>query len=153
MIIESRIVTAARSWLGTRFHHQGRLKKTSEHKGGVDCLGLLVGIAKELDLKTRDHIPLTAFDRINYSDYPDAEQLSATLSSVLYPITIDTVAASNILLFNIDNNPQHLAIASDLDNGLGIIHAYAPARMVVEHSLDSYWRSKYDSWSRAFNCI
>ena len=34
------IVTCARSWIGTRFHHQGRLKKTQSHKGGVDCLGL-----------------------------------------------------------------------------------------------------------------
>jgi hypothetical protein len=30
------IVACARSWIGTRFHHQGRLKKADGHKGGVD---------------------------------------------------------------------------------------------------------------------
>ncbi len=41
-----QIAAASRSWIGTAFHHQGRTKKTTGHKGGVDCLGLLVGVAK-----------------------------------------------------------------------------------------------------------
>ena len=40
------IVTQARTWIGTPFHHQARLKGK-----GCDCLGLIVGVVDELGLK------------------------------------------------------------------------------------------------------
>ena len=130
------IAQCARRYLGTRFHHQGRLKKNSGGKGGIDCLGLLVMVAAELDLRGRNGEKLSDFDARDYSHQPDARALRAKLESLLYPTTI--IAPGNILLLNVDGSPQHLAIATDT----GIIHAYAPARAVVEHALDDYWRGK-----------
>ncbi len=135
------IVTAARGWLGTRFHHQGRVKRTSGHLGGVDCLGLLVGVAKELDMRNKQGIPLFGCDEIDYPHMPDCQKLYTRLSEILCPIDVKDIKAGDILLLSIDNNPQHLAIVSDYEDGLGIIHAYAPARRVVEHRLDSNWQS------------
>jgi cell wall-associated NlpC family hydrolase len=40
------IVRQARTWIGTPFHHQARLKSK-----GCDCLGLIVGVVDELGLK------------------------------------------------------------------------------------------------------
>jgi cell wall-associated NlpC family hydrolase len=137
-----RIVVAARSWLGTRFHHQGRLKKTDRHKGGVDCLGLLVGVAGELGLTRADGLPLMALDETDYAHYPDTIRLKQKLSQALAVIPHAGIQAGDILLLATDNQPQHLAIVSDFQQRLGIIHAYAPARCVVEHVLDGYWQER-----------
>ena len=138
------IVSAARGWLGTRFHHQGRLKKTAQHLGGVDCLGLLVGVATELDLRTEDGMPIRSFDRVDYSHYPDITQLKEQLSQLLQSVDKEELQNGDVLLLNVDGNPQHLGIVSHLPGGQGLIHAYAPARAVVEHLLDEAWRPRID---------
>ena len=48
MTTRSDIVTAARGWLGVPWRHQGR----NEH--GVDCVGLLVVVARALGLSDYD---------------------------------------------------------------------------------------------------
>lgn len=134
--MQEQIVATARSWLGTRFHHQGRLKKSENNKGGVDCLGLLIGVSVELNL------PFTEEDETNYSHSPDTKKLREKLAHSLQGISISEINSGDILLLNIDGQAQHLAIVSDMADGLGIIHAYAPARAVVEHPLDTWWREK-----------
>lgn len=134
--MQNDIVTVARSWIGTRFHHQGRLKKTDTHKGGVDCLGLLIGVAQELDL------PFVRYDEIDYPHYPDTEKLRQKLAGCMQENAINDIKDGDILLLNVDGNPQHLAIVSELAGELAIIHAYAPARAVVEHVLDDWWRDR-----------
>jgi hypothetical protein len=140
-----RIVACARSWLGTRFHHQGRLKKTDKHRGGVDCLGLLAGIASELQLIRAGGECLASLDEIDYSHSPDVARLKGRLSEILVSVDQKEMKPGDILLLRIDNNPQHLAIVSDRQDGYGIIHAYAPARAVVEHVLDSWWCARIDA--------
>ena len=135
------IVTAARSWLGTRFHHQGRIKRTATHKGGVDCLGLLTGVARELELYSSTGIALISFDETDYPHQPDATRLRNRLEAVLTYIPLEAMQPADVLLLKIDGSAQHLAIITDCEDGLGIIHAYAPARQVVEHNLDSYWKA------------
>jgi len=134
--MKNQIVSAARGWLGTRFHHQGRLKKSENNKGGVDCLGLLIGISAELNL------PFTEQDETSYSHSPDTQKLREKLAHSLQEINISEINYGDILLLNIDGQAQHLAIVSDMADGIGIIHAYAPARAVVEHALDAWWREK-----------
>ena len=141
----TNIVACARGWLGTRFHHQGRLKKTDNHKGGVDCLGLLVGIARELQLTHASGQPLFMFDETDYSHSPDAIKLKDRLAQILCAVPVQSIEPGDILLLRIDGNPQHLAIASDRQEGLGLIHSYAPARAVVEHDLDEWWHKRIES--------
>lgn len=135
------VVTSARGWLGTRFHHQGRLKKNAAHKGGVDCLGLLVGVAKELNLRAPDGAPLASFDELSYPHNPDAARLLAKLAEVLVSIPVTQLIPGDIVLLRVDGMPQHLAIISAMGDTLGIIHAYAPAHAVVEHGLDAFWEA------------
>lgn len=130
------IVACARGFIGTRFHHQGRLKKSDTHKGGIDCLGLLIGVADELNL------PFSKHDETSYSHYPDTERLRANLANVTQEISAENIQAGDILLLSINDNPQHLAIVSEISGEIAIIHAYAPARGVVEHVLDSWWRER-----------
>lgn len=133
------IVQCARSWIGTRFHHQGRIKKTTTHKGGVDCLGLLIGVASELNLQSNAGTLLAHEDERDYAHYPDSGRLIKRLSGLLTAIQPSQLVPGDILVLTIDNRPQHLAIAAQQDEKTTMIHAYAPARAVVEHRMDSYW--------------
>ena len=143
------IVVSARSWIGTRFAHQGRVKKTSAHAGGVDCLGLLVGVAQELSLQGRNGIVLSRFDQENYGHNPESYRLKDMLTQLLEPVPAEELTPGDIVLMTLEAHPQHLGIVSDYPTGpadehtvLGLIHAYASARKVVEHRLDESWRAR-----------
>jgi hypothetical protein len=137
------IVSCARGWIGTRFSHQGRLKKSEQHQGGVDCLGLLIGVAKELDIRDLNGVPLWQCDDTHYTRTPNTTQLHAVLYKSLLSKSIADISAGDIALLTIQGSPQHLGIITVLENGeLGLIHAYAQARKVVEHALDEFWRAQ-----------
>jgi cell wall-associated NlpC family hydrolase len=140
--LQERVVASARGWLGTRFHHQGRLKKTDTHKGGVDCLGLLVGVAAELGLKSKTGDPIITYDRREYTHTPDTTQLKNVLEAILEPVPIEGICEADTVLMNVDGRPQHMGIVSNLSNNPGLIHAYAPARAVVEHPMDTFWSGR-----------
>ena len=145
------IVACARSWIGTRFHHQGRVKKTDIHKGGVDCLGLLVGVARELDLVGNNGVSFADADEIDYSHQPNTKRMYSVLSQLLTLVTIANMRNGDVVLLRIDDSPQHLGIISNFGDGLGLIHAYAPAKAVVEHMLDAWWRERIEAVFRIIN--
>lgn len=131
----SNIITAARGWIGTPFHHQGRLKNV-----GVDCLGLLIGVAIELGLHDNNGNKLSDYDDRTYGHIPDEKLLYNGLCKVLTPVK--HVAAGNVGLFSIDKTARHLGVFGDGAQYLTLIHAYAPARKVVEHRFDNEWKDK-----------
>lgn len=185
-IMQNLIIATARGYLGTRFHHQGRIGKTGSKGGGIDCLGLLVCVARDLDLHGKNGERLADFDARDYPHQPDTVALRQKLESLLYPIHTTGIAPGDIALFNVEGSPQHMGIITLLENRdeaqkfarppaktalsrtardctndaheravaqkalfaarpgriYGLIHAYAPARAVVEHPLDDYWRQK-----------
>lgn len=137
MTISNDIVEQARSWLGTPFHHQARLKGK-----GCDCLGLIIGVVDELGLKDMHGNPLAGYDEITYPKEPNGAYLTEKLTSLLDEVPIMDVRAGDLALFKVRENPQHLAILSDYEGGLGMIHSFAPSRRVVEHRLDDDWKSR-----------
>lgn len=144
MIITSEdIITQARSWLGTRFHHQGRLKKTTNTAGGVDCIGLVIGVIAELGLYDAEgQKPLSHYDRTDYSMLPDGKRLKAAIEEHFDSIPITNIAPADMLLFRFQDNPQHVGFVSDyVQGGLGLIHCHARSKKVVEHGLTDVWRN------------
>lgn len=119
------IVVAARRWLGTSFHHQGRVRGV-----GVDCAGLVIGVARELGLMD--------FDVTGYGHRPDDQEMERLVRVHLAEIPLADAAPGDVLLLLIDGRPQHLGILTDI----GLIHAYAPARKVVEHRIDEVWPAR-----------
>jgi hypothetical protein len=106
---------------------------------------LLVGVARELGLQAiaDGQVRLLAsFDMTNYTHMPNGKALREGLAQLLEEIPLTSLAPGDIVMFEIDRNPQHLAIISDYPSSLGLIHAYAPARAVVEHQLDETWRER-----------
>lgn len=135
--IQNEIVTQARTWLRTPFHHQARLKGK-----GCDCLGLIVGVVDELGLKDSTGMKLAAYDEVTYSKEPDGAYLIQKLTGILTEVPIADARAGDLALFKVRENPQHLAILTDYEGALGMIHCYAQARRVVEHRLDDDWKSR-----------
>lgn len=119
------IIATARTWLGTRFHHQGRLKGV-----GVDCVGVIIGVAHELGISD--------FDVTGYGHRPDSRELEMLCHEKMAAIPIGHARPADVLLFNIEGQPQHLAFMTDA----GMLHAYAPLRRVVEHRIDDGWAAR-----------
>lgn len=130
------IIACARGWIGTPFHHQGRRKSV-----GVDCLGLLTGIAAELGLRDMKGALLSAHDRADYPFEAKHNDLQARLGELLTRKTGKPMPG-DVALIRLDRIPRHVAVVSDYVNGLGLIHAYAQAGKVVEHALDSWWQKR-----------
>lgn len=146
--LREKILCTARTWLGTRFHYQARVKKTAYGKGGCDCLGLIIGVARELSLPSRQkdslgkNILLHEFDKKDYGTMLNKYDLYSLLCELLYPKAVNDIDIGDLLLFKINDNAQHLAIASKQGKHCSIIHCMISARKVVEHKLDDFWHKK-----------
>ena len=131
---EKAIIDAARSYLGVPFKHQGRSAL------GLDCLGLLVCVARDCGLCYAGK-PLSDADRTDYGHLPNSERLYLGLSSVLKRSSFPV--AGGIVLLSVDKVARHLGIVAIYPGGgLSLIHAYAPARRVVEHRMDNEWQQR-----------
>jgi cell wall-associated NlpC family hydrolase len=136
MTTRSDVVAAARGWLGTPFHHQARLKDV-----GVDCAGLLIGVARELDLVAPD------FDVTNYSRVPDGSSLIAWCDQYMTRIPGEQMQPGHMVVVRMDIEPQHIGVLGDYRHGgLSIIHAVSvgPRQGVIETRL---------MWSRAMGLV
>lgn len=138
-LLREWVVHEARRFIGMRFRHQGRALEPGV--GGLDCLGLLMAVAHNLRLQGKNGEPLTMFDTADYSKSPDGNFLLGQLTDNLFPVS--GMRAGDIALFRFDGNPQHLGILTPYAHGgVGMVHAYAPSRKVVEHRMDKVWRSR-----------
>lgn len=118
MTTRSEIVRAARSWIGTPFHHQASLRSV-----GADCVGFVRGVVVS-ELKLLNDVTVDVQQLIGYSRQPDGKLLKSTLDSVLTPKRFEEVKPGDILLFAITNAPQHVGIVGDYAHGgLSLIHA------------------------------
>lgn len=133
MPTRSQVVTSARRYIGTPFHHQGRLLGV-----GVDCSGLIAANAIDLGYVFKD---LKAYAR-----HPDG-QLEARMDERLVALPALTLPRAGMVgLFWLTKNrrPHHLGILADHPSGgLSIIHAVAPpVGKVVEHTFTDEWLGK-----------
>jgi len=121
------IVTAARSFVGVPYRHQGRTKN------GLDCVGLLIVIAHGLGISD--------FDVSGYARNPSGNMMRRVLRHHTIQIDLSEINHGDILHMAFGKQPQHIAIVSN-DFPIRIIHADAVVGSVVEHGLDAEWRSK-----------
>lgn len=143
MTTRDHIVETARYWIGTRFCHQGRRKKTIYDEGACDCIGLIIGISKELKIKSKTGELLHHYDKTHYHRQPYGNLLCNQIEQHLYKIAEDTIKPADIIVFKFDNLPQHVAIVAKKDKSkISIIHAYAKRKCVAEHHLDQGWINK-----------
>lgn len=121
------IVAEARSWLGTRFAHHGRVKGRS-----CDCAGLVIGVGAA--------IGQPVVDEAQYERRPDGAMLLAHCERQGLRVPVAAAQVGDVALFAFKGEPQHLAILGDyFAGGLSMIHAHSLARKVVETRLDESW--------------
>ena len=118
-------VRAAKGYVGTPFHHQGRLPGV-----GLDCAGVIVCATKACGYDV--------MDVLGYGRIPSQGMLEQAVLDHCDKITLPEVQTGDILLFRFLREPQHLAM---FDDGM-LIHAYSTVGRVVENCFDDYWRSR-----------
>ena len=130
------IIDTARSYLGTRFRHQGRTRAE-----GLDCLGLLLAIANDIGVTWQADIS-AVHAQCGYSHMPCTTELRRGLELSLIAKHVVAMQISDIVLLCVQGRAQHLGMLARYgeSHDFSIIHAYAPARKVVEHRLDDVWR-------------
>lgn len=121
-----QIADKAAEYLGTKFVHQGRLKGV-----GVDCIGLLVCIARELKL---EH-----YDYLHYSERPDPAELLHYIHKSCDRVLGDAIPGDIYLFWFVSSDrPQHAGIVVQD----GFIHTYKSIGKVVKHPLTAAWRKR-----------
>lgn len=120
-----QIVAAARGWLNTPFHHQARLKGV-----GVDCIGLVIGVARELALIAPD------FDIAAYPRVPDGKTLLPMARQYMAEIDRAAMQPGDVVVVSFDKEPQHFGVLGEYRHGgLSIIHAASDPGRVIETRL------------------
>lgn len=118
------VVYAARSWIGAPWAHQGR------SRGGVDCAGLVICVARSLGL-----VP-AAFDVQGYARLPDGRTLIEQCDAHMNPVAQNEMQPGDVVVARFDSAAQHFGIAAPYRHGgLSIIHAAARYGAVIETRL------------------
>jgi hypothetical protein len=110
----AEFVTTVRSYVGTPFHHQGRLPGV-----GMDCPATIICALWEHLIWPRSK------DVTGYPRNPDGHSLKAYCDEHLTPIEQAAMRAADVVLVRWANGPpQHLGVLFDyLHGGLAMVHA------------------------------
>lgn len=122
----AEIVAAARSFLGVPFRHQGRTRH------GLDCIGLVVAVARDLGRYEGD---VTGYQRRTSGNSFMAQMQAEGLRDVPWECRLP----GDVVLMHDNHYPCHVAILSETDR---IVHAFALRRQVVEEVLTEHWKRR-----------
>lgn len=123
----ARIVACARTWQGVRFRHQGQTRR------GVDCIGLMMALGRELGTWTLANDDPLVKEWLGYPRIPNPERLMAALDRHLTRVPVAAMQSADIALFRGNRWPQHLGLI----DGDRIIHSYEPFGKVERTRLDA----------------
>lgn len=128
----SRVVIAARGWLGTPYLHQASCKGA-----GCDCLGLLRGVWREIYGAEPEAVPPYSQD---WSEPEGVERLWAAALRHLCPKPLTEIATGDVLLFRMRHGSvaKHLGLQGNIGPAATFIHAYS-GHGVVESALSAPW--------------
>lgn len=128
ILTRSKVVEVARSWLGTKFRHQGRSKL------GVDCCGVVILVGQELGL--------TTYDTTNYNRRTSGEAfLHHFRDAGLIEKPVRDLKPGMVVVTTDDNFPCHCGIIEMHRGQLYMIHSYM-LRKKVDRDLVEHWRPK-----------
>lgn len=125
--MSARVVRIAREWIGTPYRHRACIKGV-----GADCLGLIIGVWKELGCGPVD---LPVYNP-SWQVVDPAEKLWAAAEGLLRPGRRQLLPG-DIALFRMRDGAaaRHMGIISGTWRVPRVIHAYS-GRGVVESMLD-----------------
>lgn len=126
------IVVAARSWIGTPYHHQASIKGV-----GADCLGLVRGVWREVHGAEAETPPAYSAD---WAEVQGRETLLAAARRHLVAVQVDGRMAGDVLVFRFRRGlpAKHVAI---LVSPTTMVHA-AEGGPAAEVALVPWWRRR-----------
>lgn len=134
MTKREQIVLKAREWLETPYHHHQKTKGV-----GVDCLGLVAGIALELGIAGAYNEESFKPFR-GYSRNPNPRKMGEGMNAFLIPVSSPKIG-DIAWIETRERIPSHLGIKVSENS---IIHACAFAGKVIEAPLPgrphTWWR-------------
>lgn len=137
------IQAEARTWVGSPYRHQGKLKGRA-----VDCVGLILGVGHALDFLAITRAEWAEF--ANYSRTPNPRKMGEAMARFLDPLPLakeDEPPAGAVGWFGWrDEMPMHLAIIGQFEGRKTMIHAFSHAERCVEHGFVSEWPGRVVSW-------
>lgn len=131
--VRAKVITEARSWIGTPYHHSANIKGA-----GVDCAMLLREVFNAAaGLDTPDPRPYPKYWYLHHSE-------ELFLGVVLkHAVRTETPEPGDIALYRFGRTVSHGGIIVEDDC---IVHAYAPVERVevallrsFAYRLDSFW--------------
>jgi NlpC/P60 family putative phage cell wall peptidase len=139
MIARTRIVAAARDWIGTPYHHQASVKGV-----GCDCLGLIRGVWRALQGPEPEALPPYTRD---WGDVTGSEPLLAAARKYLVPRDIATAQPGDVIVFRMQAGvAKHAGLlvegslgAQTARNETKFVHAQEGIG-VAEVQLSRWWR-------------
>lgn len=135
-ITRTDILVEARTWLRTKYEHQGRIKGLS-----VDCVGFIFGVAINTGA-----IPADSEIPHNYEQGGDGFTMEALLNHYLNKLNAWTDARTGDVLVMAYSPaiPQHcMIVTSHIDDEITVIEAGRDS--VVEHRIDDSTKRRLHS--------
>ena len=125
-----QIVDTARKYLHVPWVHQGR------NKHGLDCVGLLFIVARDLGIELRDVTGYTKF-------YNPKTLTKKFHESNCKEVPLNKLIAGDIVVVNVGRAPLHVGILSMKNGTEHIIHSIAALSHVREEPVDFLMRKKF----------
>jgi cell wall-associated NlpC family hydrolase len=110
MTTRAEIIAEARSWKGTRFVHQGRLKGVA-----ADCAGMVNKVGESKGCVSSDDA-----NRTDYGRNPDPIRMKAALDKLYIRIPKTEMRPADIPWMRARSRAQHIGIVSERNT---LIHA------------------------------
>lgn len=122
-----QIVEVARSWVDTKFRHQGR---TAD---GIDCAGLIVQVGIGVQLLD------PSCDVLNYGRREHGVEFLKHLRASFDISRVADLQIASVAVFRIPRFPCHVGIISKKHGHLHVIHGSLLHRRVVEEPYANEW--------------
>lgn len=131
----SRVVDAARSWIGTSYVHQASTKGA-----GCDCLGLLRGVWREVIGPEPEGVPPYSMD---WAEPQGDERLWRAGLLHMVPKKLADAVEGDVLLFRMRESSvaKHLGIQVRTGGMASFVHAYS-GHGVIESALSAPWERR-----------
>lgn len=128
-MIGQQVSNVAKTYVGTPFHHLGRVKKV-----GIDCVGIILGVAEELNIPLVIHPDFKRYGRKAKQrpllDYMD-EQFIWVGSREVGSIAVSWYD-------RVTKEPSHLGIVTEI----GMVHTNGHLGITIEEHWSPKWTTR-----------
>lgn len=131
MVTRADLIFQARTWIGVPALPSGA------QRCGVSCLGLLIGIFRELGGFEELVAEIEKHSGTKRPEIPGALLKQLINNKHLRVLKVSILQPGNWAIFMTRDGPQHLALITE---PMIILHASQVKRKVVEHLIPSGWR-------------